>query len=412
MKRISLPRSPSLLAATLSFVALACTNSVPPPSLPNKPPPPVVWPAPPPPVPPPPEPPVPATIPPAPPPLPPPAPLAEPLPPLTRSFTAVTMSGVKGALTAISGRSAKDIWLLSSEGTELWGRYESGAVYHYDGKRVKSFGHPCDGANWWDVVAGKDTVVATGYRAWSRGVFPFFRATLSANGKWSCDYHDLGFPTGLTRGGGGRVWQLGCGSECRFDVAGGEAIAFPSLHRTAAAREPDAPPPYSALAMTGAADGWLVHEGEDGRHWLFRFNGVAWTALAPIAEDTTATDVWGDAEGNAWIPLRVAQEQDAPAEALLRWDGHVLAHVAVPASFQVGVVRGSGPKDVWFFGPDRRMYQWDGERLRQGKATFDVNDAWFAPDGDLWLVGGQEAGEDKPAGARAAHTGPLPEVRQ
>lgn len=302
MKRISLPRSPSLLAASLSFVALACTNSVPPPSLPNKPPPPVVWPAPPPPVPPPPEPPVPATIPPAPPPLPPPAPLAEPLPPLTRSFTAVTMSGVKGALTAISGRSAKDIWLLSSEGTELWD--PSSAVYHYDGKRVKSFGHPCDGANWWDVVAGKDTVVATGYRAWSRGNLPFFRATLSANGKWSCDYHNLGFPTGLTRGGGGRVWQLGCGFGVPLRRGGRRGDRVPLA------------PPHGRRARAGCAaavqrprddehaDGWLVHEGEDGRHWLFRFNGVAWTALAPIAEDTTATDVWGDAEGNASIPLQ------------------------------------------------------------------------------------------------------------
>lgn len=401
--------SPPLLAASLASFALACTNNTPPPSLPNRPPPPVVWPVTPPP---PPEPPVPATTPPAPPPELAGAPLAEPLPPLTRSFTDVALPGVRGVLTAISGRSEKDLWLLSNEGTEKWGRYESGAVYQYDGKRVKALGHPCDGANWWDLVAGKDTVVATGYRAWSRGVYPFFRATLSANGKWRCDYHDLGFASGLTRGGGGRVWQLGCGSECRFDVAGGEAIAFPSVHRGSAAREPGAPPPYSALAMTGAADGWLVHEGEDGRDWLFRFNGVAWTALAPLAEDTTATDVWGDAEGNAWIPVRAADKEDAPATALLRWDGRVLAHVAVPPSFQVGVVRGTGPRDVWLFGPDRRMYQWDGATLRQGKAAFDVNDAWAAPDGDLWLVGAQEASDDKPPLPRAAHTGPLPEVRK
>jgi hypothetical protein len=164
--------------------------------------------------------------------------------------------------------------------------------------------------------------------------------------------------------------------------------------------------------MSGAADGWLVHEGEDGRDWLFRWNGVTWTALAPLAEGTHALDVWGDSEGNAWIPLRTTEEEQDPATALLHWDGHTLAHLAVPASFKVGIVRGTTPRDVWLFGPERRIYHFDGAQLRQGKATFEVADAWGAPDGDLWIVGGQAATDGAPAAARAAHTGPLPEVKK
>ncbi len=403
--------STPLLAAGLSLLLAACTGNATPPVAPVAPPPlPLVVPPPPPP----PELPLPPPVPEAPVPAPAPPHLAEPLPALARTFTLVPMPGVKDAITGISGRNSSDIWLLSGETLDFGSRPETGVVYRYDGKRVKSYGHPCIAANWGDVVAGKDIVVATGYRAWSRGVLPLFRATLSPDGKWSCDHRDVGFTMGITRSAGGRVWQLSCISNrpCRLDVAGASPVPFPSYHPSG--DEPlgeEDPSPLGAFAMTSASDGWLVNEGEDGRDWLFRFNGVTWTPLAPLAPETHATDVWGDAEGNAWIPLRTSEKDDDPATALLRWDGHTLAHVAVPASFKVGIVRGSGPRDVWFFGPERAIYHFDGQHLRQGKGTFDIIDAWAAPDGDLWIVGAEDVKRDAPA-ARAAHTGPLPEVQK
>jgi hypothetical protein len=326
-----------------------------------------------------------------------PPPLAEPLPPLARAFVSVTLPGVTRPVVAIGGRGPKDLWFVTSE--EITGLAVSvgGEVLHYDGKRVKSYGHPCDAAVFrGGVVVAAETVVALGSRPWARGVHPLFRVALGKAGKWSCDYNDVGYREGLTRSSGDHVWQLSCyEGDCHLERAGGPAAAVPSYHLSFEKRKQedrDAPPAVSALWMNGLDDGWMVHLDDEGRDWLLRYNGVTWVPQAPLEQGLLTMDLWADQEGHAWLLARRGGSDQDPANTLLRFDGHGLSKLPLPASFAATMVRGTGPRDVWLLGGGRKVYQWDGQQLRQGEAPFEVQDAWGAPGGEVWIVGGDENG--------------------
>lgn len=406
----TLPQRGSPLAlTTAALCALAWTACAPAP-VPPKPPPPPVATAPSPPPPPASARPLPASTPLDPEPDPPPPALAEPLPALTRTFQAVSLPGVKNAITSISGRGPNDLWLIISEIVDDH-RYESGVIYQYDGKKLKSRGHPCLYANWIGVEAGKGVAAASLSRAWSRGVRPQFWATMTTDGNWHCDYADEGFSSGVIQSVGDKVFQLTCTEtrKCGLQIVGGPAVAFPSIMGNEEPPHEGDIPPYSAIYMTAAADGFLVHEHEDGRDWLWRYNGVTWRPLAPITDGMSAISLWGDSLGNAWILLRSSNlKDDEPAGSVLRWDGKKLSYLAVPASFQASMIRATGPDDVWMIGPEGRLYQWDGKALHQGKAPMDVLDAWgSSKDGDLWLAGQTFTSKKYEEGeGRLAHTGP------
>jgi hypothetical protein len=155
--------------------------------------------------------------------------------------------------------------------------------------------------------------------------------------------------------------------------------------------------------MRGAADGWMVHEGGDGNPWLFRFNGVAWARRLPLPLGLNIVDLWADDEGQAWLALRRGGKDGDPADILARTDGQAYTALAVPKSFAIQTIRGSGAKDIWFLGDNRKVYQFDGKQLRQGAAPFPVADAWGSPDGDVWFAGGSEAVDDKPRKPMLAH---------
>ncbi|MFO0593131.1 MAG: hypothetical protein U0441_36650 [Polyangiaceae bacterium] len=345
-----------------------------------------------------------------------PGPLAEPLPALSRTFREVPLPNVKNGIGSLTGSAADDLWFIA--GTIVnEDRQESGVVWRYDGKTAKSYGHPCSFANWWSVAAAKGTVVATGYRGnWARGVLPIFRATMSADGKWTCDYRDFGFRAGDTFATRDQVFELTCADvrECSFQVAGGHPVPFPTIQAVPEGRPENEVPPYSAIHMLSASDGFLVHEGDDFRDWLFRYNGVTWRPLAPLTDSTTATGLWADREGHAWILVRSANaNEDAPADSLLRWDGQKLAYMAVPETFKAISVHGTRDDDVWITAPEDILYQWDGAHLRRGKAPISVASMWGGADGDLYLGGSElhpKEGVD-PAG-RLAHTGPRAEAKK
>lgn len=355
------------------------------------------------------------SAPPPPEPDPPPPPLAEPLPALTRTFKDVPLPNVKDGIGSLTGSAPDDLWFMA--GTIVnFDRMETGVVWHYDGKSAKSYGHPCSFANWWSVSAAKGVVVATGYRAWSRGVLPAFRSTMSPDGKWTCDYADSGMAGGEVVSTGDRVFELTCRDirECSFKVAGGPPVAFPTIQAPLEGRPENDTPPYSAIYMTSSSDGFLVHEGDDFRDWLFRFNGVSWRPVAALSDGTTATGLWADAAGHAWILVRSANvKEDDPADTLLHWDGEKLAYMAVPASFKADQIRGTRGDDVWMIGPEDRLYQWDGARLHQGKAPISLSSLWGSPDGDLFLAGAEPNPKNPDqAGARLVHTGPRAEAKK
>jgi hypothetical protein len=135
----------------------------------------------------------------------------------------------------------------------------------------------------------------------------------------------------------------------------------------------------------------------DRRLWLHRYNGVTWAPVATIDKDLWVVDLWVDEEGHPWLTARRGEKWDDPATTVLRFDGHALRSLPVPASFATRFVRGTSSSDVWFAGAGSKVYQWDGKQLRQGPAPFDASDVWSSPGGEVWLVGS----------GGAAHTAPL-----
>lgn len=393
--------------ALVSTLLLGCADAVPPPAAPQDPPPP-----------PPAAPPTAAAKPPPPPAPAPPAPraaiappaLEEPLLPLTRRFVTVRMKGVKGRFTSISGRSARDLYLLTDEQPANHGIGPYGAIYRSDGHRVTERIVPDCAAMFFDVVASKRDVVVVAHNEWMRGVPPTFRAVLAKGKSPRCDF-DF-YEAGFTVSSGDRVWALSCGREgsrCALRAVNGPAATMPSSHPSFANGGEAALLPVSALQMRGPDEGWMIAADEEKQTWLLRYNGVVWTKVSMVDEGLEIGGLWADGEGHVWV--LAGHATDGPSDMLYRLDGEVLRPVPVPRGFQATGIRGTGARDVWFLGGrGRSVYQWDGARLRRGEAPWEIAGGWAAPGGDLWVFGRSEEDGGPPAGT-LAHTAPLAEAR-
>ncbi len=343
--------------------------------------------------------------------LPAPPTLDEPLSPLTRPFVKVTLPGVKDALISVSGKGPKDLYFLAAESHKLrHGQYMfyRGTVIHSDGSKVLDTQVPCEGYHYDGLVAGGDEVLVLGSNMYYRNVPGRYLATLSGKKSWSCGG---GYARGFAVSSGGRAWMLTCdhaGTDCTLGATGMPRVRLPrwdpamdSSDRPSASIE--------AVWMRGADDGWLIHDGGDGRAALLRYNGVSWSTKATF-DGLAVTDLWVDEGNQVWIVARRGGKDDAPGNALLRFDGNALEELRLPASFAASMVRGTGGKDIWFVGAGTAVYQWDGQKLHAGQAPFIVGGAWAAPGGELWIVG-----PDDEVGAGpgvTAHTArPAAEVR-
>ena len=336
-----------------------------------------------------------------------PPPPAEPLAPLTRTFTTVKLPGVKRSIVSVEGRGPNDLWFMTyEEQTDQYARTVGGDVLHYDGKRIKSHGHPCPYSMFGGIVVSGDAVVALGYRPWSRGVAPSFRASLVKDSTWNCEEDRGGYSAGITTTSGDHVWELSCRSDdCRLEASGGPSVPLPSDHPSFDAKKQDAPDAIQAIWMRGLDDGWMVRSGDDGRSWLLRYNGVTWTAVAPLEEGMYGNGLW--AEGNdVWILVGWSAD-DGLATDLLRYDGRSFSYVPVPKGFSTRRVRGASGRDLWFSGAGKALYQWDGAALHQGEGPFEVDDLWAGPGGEVWLVGPPTDNGGPPAGT-VARALPLP----
>ena len=337
------------------------------------------------------------------------APLEEPLPPLNRAFIPVPMPGV-GPLVAVHGRSPQDVWFVAStenEGGE-WSPLPrpSGKVIHHDGKRIIGQYTPDCAYHFSGIVVGKDEVLVMGSNMFYRGVAPGLRASLSRQGKWSCG-SEGGYSGGRTVATDDSIWTLNCTgmmSDCTLETWRGQRASLPSFDASLGGTEVT----ISALSMQGPDAGWLTSSDEDGRARLFRYNGVTWVPQAMLDAGLTVVDLWVDEEEHAWIVARRGGKDEDPGDRVLRFDGRALHALPLPASFAAHWVRGTGPRDVWFVGASSRVYQWDGQRLRQGAAPVEVADVWSSRGGEVWVVGPNEA---KPGEGMAPRTAPLSEVR-
>jgi len=340
---------------------------------------------------------------------------AVPLPPLTRPFVTVALPGVEGALVSVDGRGPRDMWFLTDEEIQAGYFAQVGRLIHYDGKRVRDKILPgCSGAAFGGLYVDRDSVRLVGTNLYTRGVSRM-TASLSKDGKWGCSF---AYSTPITAPDE-PAWTLTCGSsegnDCFLRRADGRTAPLP-VRRTSQPGGQDEPAPAWGLRMRGEDEGWMATSDGDGRTLLLRYNGVAWVPEARLDEGADMLGMWIDEEGGAWFTVRLGGSDDDPVIGVRRWDGHALHAVPVPAGFGATLVTGTSARDVWFIGDTRTIYQWDGERLRQGEQPFDVvQGVWAAPGGELWLVGRSEALTAAAKGgaslAVAAHTAPPAEPR-
>ena len=351
---------------------------------------------------------------------------AEPLPPLTRPVVAVPLPGVDFPLFAVQGRSPRDLWFLAdNEDT-------GGCLVHLEPPRttiVARWLHDGDGykpsserragdasfasvfsygpnlAFFSGIALDRDFVYLMGsVVAWSRGP-GLLRGSLSGDGEWR---QDSSYRQGLMVSSGEHLWALECGfdiGECSFGIPGGPRVRLPSRDATPGWQGERLPREIGALWMRTPDDGWVVLADADDPAVLSRYNGVTWAPVAQLDPELTVTGLWADEAGKAWLVAQRAGTGD-PRTVVLRFDGRALQRLPLPPSFAATLVRGSGPREAWFVGGGSKVYQWDGEKLHQGEAPFDVGDAWAAPDGEVWLVG-----DGKGANGVAARIAPRPAVR-
>ena len=309
----------------------------------------------------------------------------------------------------MAGRSADDLWFVSDEVLNQQIYAEQGVLIHFDGKRVLEQSRPpCGKSVFQRILLDREGILLPGrshggdWGFWQTARRPF------SGGKWACDTvwsHGCFGPAGSDNANfsstpiapGQRALALDCDATCRgacrFRGRGGRRVPHPQR----LASSTDEPAPRAWHWQVRDDGGWMVLADEDDGRELLRFDGVAWTKAASLG-DLVISAMWIDERDHPWL---------LAGGAVLHFDGRALIRLPVPEGIAATVITGSSARDVWFFGPGRDAYQWDGERLHHGLAPFDAGDAWAAPNGEVWIVGrwnDDEARGSTPAGVVARTT--------
>lgn len=306
------------------------------------------------------------------------APADSPPPPsLDRDFVHVVLPPSVWPLLSISGRGPSDVWILGA----------GNALLHLDGDRVvKTYtAEPCFQVamfEWVAVSAGDELRLLGQYQdpggRLLSAVFDPVKGVVGACGASSgflgldCPWHHAwGAPAG-----DGRLCTLGDVKMPDYD---------PFVPRDARVKL------QIDSASARADDGWFVvrlGEEADERTEIHRYNGVTWVRVGALEKGLVLVATSFDKAGRGWILARRIEDDEAgPATALVRLDGRSLTRVSVPPSFEAGQVLASGSETVWFIGAERKLFEWDGETLREGESPFVPIDSWVSPRGDLWLLG-------------------------
>lgn len=291
----------------------------------------------------------------------------------------MVLPGVKGMLTSVSGRGEGEIYLLSDEefpDKRVKMHIKKGMLVLFDGKRVvKQIEPDCFAAMFSGVEATRDTLVVSGQN-------PYVRApvveigVLGKDGKWTCT-NNWATVRATPRG---ELWAFTCwsseGHRCTLGAGRQRWATLPTHHARFGKDGASTPLNPRAWIMLSETDGWMVLPDEIGEPWLWRYDGVAWSQKVPLGK-LEVNDLRVDREGGVWL---LANNQK-----VYRYDGEAMKAVSVPATFEVSSMLPVG-REVWFFGLDR-MYQLEGDTLREGPAPFRVSEAWAAPSGRIWLAG-------------------------
>jgi hypothetical protein len=322
-----------------------------------------------------------------------PEPLAEPLAKLTRNVEVLSLPGLKSKVVSTHGRGPNDVWILTED-----------EIVHFNGTKIdERTKTPCGfrgsreggyGTTLYRILVDHDRVFAIGgYRDPNSRIGNDATIARVSQGRWNCRAAPEDLVPEFVQSDGQRVWRLVhnmSSADCRMLSSTGACappIDFAWSYRQPITDAIDMGVATTALWMMGDTDGWMMTWEPNKRSVLERYNGVDWKPVAWIAPTISVSSLWGDETGRAWVTARRGHSWDGPADRVFRLDNGELKEIAVPKSFGTKIVRGTSSHDVWFVGGTGKVYQWDGDVLRQGFVPFVPDEAWSSPGGEVWMSG-------------------------
>jgi hypothetical protein len=261
------------------------------------------------------------------------------------------LSGVR----QITGRSPRDIWLVTDEG-----------VIHGDGSRWSGIPDTSGTAQVWPLA--EDDIWAAG----TTGVRHF------DGGTWREVYRPSGSGGvgAIWASSSSDVWAVGAavpGTLAHFD---GRAWTEPVVRRESDGEMVTITPQLYAVWGVRPGEIWAV--GQQGN--LVHCAGGACTQVA-APESWFLQSVWGAAPDDVW----------AVGNVVVHYDGKTWTVVETGTRFGYSSVAGSGRNDVWMAGSsDGSVLHWDGAGLTRvvlGTGGEYLYAAWVAGPGDVWIGG-------------------------
>lgn len=342
--------------------------------------------------------------------------LPEPTAPVPGRFERVPLPAGVPAITGVSGRGDRDVWMVAKDS----------GVLRWDGARVERKGAPrcfadaCCGrlvdcarapgkcstkgcpfgdpscANPVDFdsirVTGEAVVVSafidTGGLTQSR-----IDARLDARGRWSCEQGD---GDGLLHGGSQDITLddhvIHLDTPTHFINSPGTFSVVVDGRRLPMPSDGFLFTPIGGIAARTADDLWFWAGSS-----VWRGDGLGWTKQSMDFARVSAL----------WVtdPGRLVWALDEGDDLLVRWDPDrgVRARMSVPGASELLVGEGSS---FWLTGKEI-LRHWDGRAMTSVEAPLDetARRSWLAPTGELWVVGADRVAKVKvgkseaPAGA-------------
>ncbi len=342
---------------------------------------------------------------------------------LERDSGAWTIADLSTPLTAVSGTSTVDVWVVGGDGglhsngsswqptvpparyTTVWATAQSdvwalgsGSV-HWDGIAWSLVATPQSVMSVW-ASSSHDAWAATdsnGLSHWDGGTWVTEYTTLNGQSRiWGTAPNDVwaagnGAPILHFNGStwtptSGDVTVSGMGGTSPSDAwavgASGTLLHWNGLQWRPWSRNAAGPLGFTCSGLWGASasDVWAV-----GGNVLLHGNGTTWTKLTSPQPNATLSALWGSGPNDVW----------AVGDVAMHWNGSAWSVPARSPRVSLNTIWGSGPNDVWAagwnFGSNAgELFRWNGTQWNSvsvGTSFFPSALVGTAAN-DVWLAGG------------------------
>jgi hypothetical protein len=148
-------------------------------------------------------------------------------------------------------------------------------------------------------------------------------------------------------------------------------------------------PAFKAGYRTAGGEVWAFSEKG---HQVARFDGTGWTVGERLTTGNFSA-VWMTGAADGWAvsrsPWPIGSDLNIgshPRDGLFRWDGRAWRFVR-PLPERTHALWASGPADVWAVGEHGLVMHWDGARWSERRLTGDLRSIWGRARDDVWVNG-------------------------